>query len=180
MSESATGAPDVVVFAIVTTDVVIPPEGGKIEILSVQANDSRSWEDAVSAAGPNTGRDWDIWRVGDFYPPMAGATEGLQEIILVNFGGGGYMRSEEILAWAKSQRLIPGSPRKVFAVGESCPSLHWDLGTDVMSLVSLVPCSFEGRRRVPSVWWYGSLRQADLRWFAYGWYAYNWFAFIRG
>jgi hypothetical protein len=165
--------------AVVTPGGVRPPEGGRIQILSVQANDSRSWEDAVSAAGPNTGRDWDIWRVGDLYPPTAGATEGLQEIILVNFGGERYIRSQEILAWATSQRLIPDSPRKVFAISEQCPMLHRDLGSDVMGLVSLVPCSLEGRWRVPSVWWYGSLRQADLRWFAYGWYAYNWFAFVR-
>jgi hypothetical protein len=162
---------------VVITDAIIPPQRGKIHLLSIHANASRPWRDAVSAAGPNTGRHWEIWEVGDQYPPLVGATGGLQEIILVNFGR--YIRSEECLLWAKSQRLVPDSPRKVFAVGEHCLELHRDLGIDPIAVVSLVPCSFEGRQRVPSVWWYGSLRQADLRWFAYGWYAYNWFAFVR-
>ena len=165
------------VVTIVSTDGIIAPKGGKIHIVSALVDESRAWEDAVSAAGPNTDRDWDVWKVSDQYPPMVGATQDLQQVILVNFGK--YMRSKDVLAWGKTQNLHPSSPRSVFAIGKRCPNLNRDLAIDYMAVVSLISCSFEGRRQVPSFWWFKSKRKAYLCWFDGGWYEYCWFAFVR-
>ena len=48
---------------VVITDGIIAPQSGKILIVTVPVNESRPWGDAVNAAGPNTGRDGDIWKV---------------------------------------------------------------------------------------------------------------------
>lgn len=151
---------------------------GKTHVVSVQADESRAWDDVVHAAGPQTGRDWDVWKVGHLYAPVAGASGATRKLVLVNFESERHLWSEEVLTWADSQHMVPCSPRQVFAVGECCPTLHRHLAADVMAVVSLVPRRFEGRTLVPSVWWYGSLRQADLCWFDTRWYAYNWFAFL--
>lgn len=160
---------------IVSTGGIIPPEGGKILIVAVPVNESRSWQDAVSGAGPNTGRDWDIWKVGDQYPPLAGAAPRLQQVFLVNFGK--YTRSEGNLIWAKEQHLVPASPRAVFAIGEHCPYLN--LAMDPMAVVSLAKCSFGGGEHACYVWWFGSERRAYLIWFDGGWNDHYWFAFVR-
>ena len=160
---------------IVSTDGITAPKGGKIHIVSVQVDESRAWKDAVSAAGPNTGRDWDIWKVGNQYPPTA--IRSSRQVILVNFGK--YMQSEDVLAWGRTQNLRPASPRSVFAIGEHCPNLNRELVMDYMAVVSLVPCSFEGERRVTNVWWSRSGRKSYLRWFGSGWSVYDWFAFVR-
>lgn len=160
---------------IVTTGGIVAPQGGKILIVTVPVGESRLWEDAVSAAGPNTGRGCDIWKVGDQYLPMAGATPGLQQIFLANFGK--FTRSEGNLIWAKDQHLVPASPRAVFAIGEHCSYLN--LAMDPMTVVSLVPCSFGGGQCVCYGWRSGSARRASLSWFEGAWYADCWFAFVR-
>lgn len=162
---------------IPSTDGIILPPDGRIHVVSVPVNESREWSKAVKAAGPNTGSDRDIWKVGGEYPPNAGATEDLREVILVNFGEN--TRSEDNLAWGKAQNLRPATPRLVFAVGEHRPKLHRELDMDPMAVVSLVPCSFGGYRRVPLVWWYRSERITDLHWFDRDWGAIYWFAFVR-
>lgn len=161
---------------IITTDGIVIPEGGRIHIVPVAVNESRDWKEAVAAAGPSTGRDWDIWKMGGGYPPSE-VGSGLEKIILVNFGKN--TSSEENLAWAKSQKLVPASPRKAFAVSEHYPNLNRILGMDSMAVVSLKECSFEGRRGVVRVWFHGSERKADLRWFEHGWFGHCWFAFVR-
>lgn len=160
---------------IAATGGIIPPQGGRVLVVTVPVNKSRPWKDAVITAGPNTGRDADIWKVGDQYPPVAGAAQGLRQIFLANFGK--YTRSEGNLIWAKEQHLRPESPRAVFAVLEHCPWLN--LAMDPMAVVSLIPCSFGGGRRVCDGWWYDSGREADLCWFESGWDDGYWFAFAR-
>lgn len=160
---------------VASTDGVVRPQDGKILIVTVPVNESRPWEDAISAAGPNTGRGWDIWKVGDQYPPIAGATRGLQQIFLANFGK--FTRSEGNLIWAKEQHLRPASPRAVFAIGEHCPYLN--LAMNPIAVVSLVPFSSRGKQHVPSVWWDGAERGASLDWFGSDWDDDDWFAFVR-
>ena len=162
---------------IMSTDGIVIPKGGKVHNISVPVNESRPWKDAVSAAGPNTNCDWDIWKVGDQYPPVIGATQGLQQLILVNFGK--YMQSGDVLAWGKGQCLRPASSRSVFAIGEHYPSLNCDLAMDYMAVVSFVLCSFGGRQRVPRVWWDESGRESLLDWFDDRWSESYWFAFVR-
>lgn len=158
-------------------NMITVPKGGRIHIVSVLVNESRPWKDAASAAGPNTGRDRDIWKVGDQYSPVVGATQGLQQVILVNFGK--HMRSEDVLDWGKEQHLRPASPRSVLAISEHYPNLNRDLTVDNMTVISLVTCSFGGERRVPYVWWDESLRKSNLSWFDYEWREDYWFAFVR-
>lgn len=159
----------------ITADRIAAPEGGKILIVTVPVNEARLWENAVGAFSPDTDRDWDIWKVGDQYPPVAGAKPALQQIFLVNFGK--FTRSEGNLIWAKEQHLVPASPRAVFAIGEHCPYLN--LAMDPMAVVSLVQCSFEGRQHVCDGWWCGSERGVRPVWFGSDWDDYDWFAFVR-
>ena len=163
---------------VMTTDGITVPDGGRIRVVAVPVNESRDWSEAVKAAGPNTGRDWAIWRMGDQYPPRE-AGSGLTQVILVHFGPGKHTKSEDNIAWAKSQGLVPASPRKVFAVGEYCPTLHRDLGMDSMAVVSLKQCSFEGGPYCICVWFGGSGRRARGDWFDCGWSDDDWFAFVR-
>lgn len=163
---------------VMTTDGIQVPEGGRIHTVAVPANESRDWKDAVGAAGPNTGRDWTIWRMGDQYPPSESGS-GLVKVVLVHFGKGRNTRSEDNIEWGKSQHLVPASPRKVFAVGEHCQNLHRDLGMDPMAVVSLKKCSFEGVQHCARVWFRGSRRLADGDWFGGGWDDDCWFAFVR-
>lgn len=158
---------------VVHTGGIVPPEGGRILVVTLPVDESRLWKDSVSAAGPNTGRDWNIWKLGDQYPSVVGATRGLQQITLANFGK--YTRSEGDLIWAKEQHLVPASPRAVFAVGEYCPYLN--LVMNPMAVVSLVTCSFGGEQFVCDVWFDGSRRAADRRWFVSEWRDIYWFAF---
>lgn len=154
---------------------IIPPKGGNVLVVSIPVDESCSWEDAVSAAGPNTGRDRDIWKMGDQYPPIAGVTNVLERVILVNFGK--YTKSEDNIAWGKSRKLIPASPRKVFSIGKHCPYLN--LAMNPMAVVSLVPCSFGDKLHVAFVWFGGSWREAERRcWFDYEWNDGCWFAFV--
>lgn len=143
---------------VMTTDGIVIPKGGRIHIVAVPVNESRDWKEAVAAAGPNTNKGWDIWKMDERYPPSETGS-GLAKVILANFGPGKNTMSQGNLAWAKSQGLVSASPRKVFAVGEHCPTLNRDLRMDSMAVVSLVECSFGGRQCVTSVWFGGSERQ---------------------
>lgn len=161
---------------VVTTNGIIPPPGGMIQILSVPVDESRSWKDAVKAAGSNTIRDGDIWKVGDQYSSAAVARPTLKQIILSNFGKA--VRSEEALAWGNEQKLKSTTPRACFAVSERYPALHHYFGTNpIMVVVTLMSCSFECGRLVPGVWLDDARRGAHLYGFDIGWPDHVWFAF---
>ncbi len=163
---------------VMITDGITSPPGGKVLLLTAVVDESRAWEDAVQEAGPDTGRDWDIWRVGDQYPPTMGARSRLKQVIITNFGKG--VQSEEALAWGKEQKLKPTTPRACFAVSEHYPVLHHYLDMDPMAVVTLASCSVESGQRVPFVWFAGAERGAVLSiGSAFGWLGYCWFAFDR-
>lgn len=161
---------------ILTTDGIQVPEGGRIHIVAVPVEESRSWREAVKAAGPNTDKSWDIWKMGGQYPPSETGS-GLKKVILVNFGK--YTRSEDNLAWARAQKLKPISPRAALAVGEHCPTLNRNLGLEYMAVVSLVPCYFEGKQNVVYSWWASSRRRARHYWLGYEFRDHSWFGFSR-
>lgn len=152
------------------------PEGGYIRIVHVPVNPSREWQEAVSAAGPDTGKDWEIRIVADNYQPQKGATEE-REIILVNFGKS--VTSQHVLDWAKLHGLFPEKARGMFAIGEHEPKLNFVLDMAYMAVVSLEECSFQGARRVPALWWHETFREANLFWFLGSWGDNYWFAFSR-
>ena len=162
---------------IVTTDGIVPPQGGRIHIVSVLVDEARPWKDAVKAVGPNTVREMAMWQMGEQYPPVIGATPSLRQIILVNFGKD--TRSKDNLAWARAQRMKPISPRAAFAVSEHCPTLNRDLGFECMTVISLVPCSFVGEQLVVCSWWSRLEREAGHGWFDDGWNDHSWFGFAR-
>lgn len=163
---------------VMTTDGITVPDGGRIHMVAVPVNESRDWYEALKAAGPNTGRDWAIWRMGGEYPPKETGS-GLKKVVLLNFGKGKNTLSSENIAWAKSQGLVPASPRTVFAVAEYNPNLNRDLGMD-LAVVSLEECSFEGRPSYACVWFVGSERRAyGGGWFESDWSDGSWFAFVR-
>lgn len=162
---------------IMTTDGIRVPEGGRIHMVAVPVNESRDWAESVRAAGPDTGRDWAIWRMGGEYPSKEGIS-GLRKVVLVHFGKGKNTRSEENIAWAKSQGLAPASPRTVFAVSEYSPNLNRDLGMD-LAVVSLEQCFFGGMPDCACVWFDGSERKAYDFWFEGDWGDDCWFAFVR-
>ena len=86
------------------TDGIVPPRGGRIHIVSVPVDESRIWKEVVGTA-PNTDKDQDVWKVGDQYPPVAGATQTARQAVLVNFGK--RIMSEDAIAWGASQKLKP-------------------------------------------------------------------------
>ena len=156
---------------------VAAPEGGRIHIVRVPVNPAREWQEAIDAAGPNTGKDWGVRKVADHYPPQAGPVEE-REVILVNFGKT-IPNGQYALDWAKPFGINASDPRKVFAVGEHKPKLHRELGVDAMAVISLVPCTFVGRQHVPRSWWFRSERRTNLYWFLDSFHDYYWFAFSR-
>lgn len=154
------------------------PDGGCINVVHVPVNPGREWQEAVNAAGPNTPSGYDVRKVADKYPPQSGPVEDIKEIILVNFGRT-ISDTKVAVDWGKQYKLRPANPRQIFAVGEHKPELHHELGMNPMAVVSPDECFFVGYRQVCFVWWRGSRRYCDLRWFARDWSANSWFAFVR-
>ncbi|QQG45414.1 MAG: hypothetical protein HYW89_00555 [Candidatus Sungiibacteriota bacterium] len=161
---------------VVTTDGIEIPESGRIHVVAVPVNESRDWIKAVKAAGPNTDKGWDIWRMGDQYPPSKTGS-GLKKVLLVNFGK--YMNGRAAALWGKSQKLVPITPRTGFAIGEHCPNLPKDLGMDPMGVISLKECSFQGRPNVTDVWFDRSERGAGHLWLDDEFSDGYWFGFVR-
>ena len=156
---------------------VSAPTGGRLHIVRrVPVNPARDWQEAINVL-PNTGKDWDIRKDGELYPPQDGPVEE-HEVILVNFGKT-IPNGQYAIDRAKPLGLKPADPRKVFAICEHKPTLHRALGVSVMAVVSLITCSFGGSRRVPNAWWSDDERFASLLWFDSPWDGRYWFAFVR-
>lgn len=153
---------------------IMPPQEGRIHAVRVKVKLDRPWQEALSAAGPNTPDNYNVRKVGDQYPPT-GNKEVEEELVMVNYPkGDGY---DKALAWAQTQGLENTVPREVFAIGEQHPTLHVELGLDPMYVVATTECSFGGDRRACYVWWDGSARKADLRWVGGFVSAFDWFVF---
>ncbi len=163
--------------ALMSGEFVLAPQGGTLHFVSVPVDESRPWDEAVRTAGPNTPDEYNVWKVGDQYPPQG--ESGVREIILVNFGRGSFTTGEQALAWGKENRLRPASPRGCFAVGEHCPKLNRELGKNYMAVVSLDLCSFGGERQVCNVWWNDTERGANLNWVDDEFDDDYWLAFVR-
>jgi hypothetical protein len=153
------------------------PTGGRIYIVHVPVDPGRKWGDAIDDAGPDTGRSWDVRKVGDHYPPQEGA-ERDEEIILVNFGKT-IPNTQYALDWAEPFGLVPKAPRAVFAVAKNKPTLHRELGVSGMAIISPVSCTFGGDRQVCYSWLNDDERDCRLRWYVNDWSGHYWFAFGR-
>ncbi len=163
---------------VMMTDGIIPPPGGRIQILSVPVDESKPWKDAVKLAGPNTDRDWEIWKVGDQYPSLPGSRLSLKQVVLANFGRV-IESGEEAVVWGREQKLVPHTPRAIFSVSEHYPELNRHLDVESMAVVSLKQFSCGGVQCAPYVWFNGSKRGAGILRFAGRWFGRDWFAFVR-
>jgi len=70
-------------MVVVTTDGIVLPPGARMHIVTVMVDESRPWDEAVNGGGPNTPANYDIRKVGDQYPPTAGATPKMRVIYLL-------------------------------------------------------------------------------------------------
>lgn len=151
-----------------------PPPGARLHTVHIRFKPDREWQESINTAGPNTPSDYNVRKVGDQYP-ATGTEEIEEDLILLNFPNGDSF--DKALAWAKSQHLENTVPREVFAIGEQHPKLHDVLGQNPMYVVATKECTFEGDRSACYVWWFGSLREADLSWVRYFDHSSDWFAF---
>lgn len=168
------------VFAEISTAQVtgiIAPEGGRLYRACVLVDESMDWDAAIDAGFPNTPSNYDVRKVGDLYSPKSGIKPAKRKMILVNFGKD-IPNVDIALTWGKERKLIPASPRSIWALGKHKPQLHTELGQDVLVVASLKECMFSGSRRVPYGWWHGAERGAFLFWPGGGWDVRCWFAFV--
>lgn len=150
----------------------------KTHELSVIVDESRSWNQAVHAAGPDTRDEYLIWKIAELYPVRNGAANVRRQIVLVNFGNC-KVDEDDALLWAREQGLSPASPRACFAIGEQHPGLLAELAAPVTALVSPEACSFQNEERICVVWWDRTKREVCL-FPARSWWGPNcWFVFVR-
>lgn len=165
------------IIASTTAVELVPPEGCRIHTLRVPVIFGQSWPEAVEEAGPHTPDNYDVWKVGNQYPPTG---EGVKEaeIVLLNYSrGGGSL--DKAVAWATENRLKRTTPRHVFAIGKNKSRLHYELGINPMYVVATEECSFEGDQHACFVWWLVALRGASLGWVGNYGRSDGWFAFLR-
>ncbi len=153
--------------------IVFPP-GARHHVVRVKVKLDREWQEAITAAGPNTPDHYNVRKVGDLYPPT-GTQEIEEDLILINYpNGDGF---DAALTWAKSQHLENTVPREVFAIGEQHPKLHEVLGQNPMYVAATKECSFGRSRGACYVWWSDSEREALLSWVGSFLNSNDWFAF---
>lgn len=157
---------------------IVAPEGGRLHTVCIPVDESVNWNTAVSAGFPNTPSNYDVWKVGDQYPPRPRVVSVKREIILINFGKE-ISNADIAFAWGKEHKLISASPRSIWALGKHKPQLNTELEQNVLAVASLEECAFSGDRRVPCGWWGGGERRAFLDLPDHRWYDHCWFAFVR-
>lgn len=143
--------------------------------LQVSVNYNRTWQQLITAAGPQTSRESLIWEAGVQYPaPKRGTMP--TNITLCNYGRN--WESEEVVAYAKSNKLDLAGPWELFAIGEAHPRLNRDLGKNYLAAVSLQQCKLGGSQRVPFLWFSEDYRKAYSDWFDGRWDGHYWFALL--
>lgn len=164
-------------LGVVSIDGIVLPPGARMHVVTVMVDEGRPWGEAVIAAGPDTRANSYIHKVGDQCPPTVGATPKMRTIYFINFGKD--TMGDDNIAWGKTQKLHPETPRAVFAVAEHNPNLDETLGMEgCMEVVSLKECSFGGGRRASRAWWndtecgaslddFGSMCRGSYSWFAF-------------
>ena len=138
-----------------------------ITIPQVPVNYDLDWNARIDQAGPNTGADWDVRKVGDLYVTERKGIV-LTDIALVGFSQA--VRSEQALDFAGDWQLgRTMNPYEAFALPTHRPNLHRELGRNAMAAVSLEQREFQGERQVCSSWWLDDGRRCDLDWFDNDW-----------
>lgn len=153
--------------------------GARIHVLRrVRVQQDREWQEAINLAGPNTPSSYNVRKpeISSQYQPTSKAIVE-KDIVLLNYpkSDGNW---DKAFAWGKDAVLKNTNPREVFAVGEQHPTLHNTLGQNPMYVVAPTECTFGGDRGACCGWWYGSGREARLRWVgdfdsSRGWFAFS-------
>jgi len=113
--------------------------------------------------------------VGHLYLPTG---TGLQfcRLLLMNHNGAGW---EAALAWARQYpQLRLSAPRHVFAIGETHPNLHKDLGRGPIWVIETTSCTFKDDQQACVVWWDDARREAVLDWVGNFMSTIDWFVFL--
>ena len=138
-----------------------------VTIPQVPVNYDLDWNERINQAGPNTGTDWNVRKVGDLYLTERKGIV-LTDITLAGFGQ--KVESEQVLDFGLEWQLgRTMNPHEAFTLLAHRPNLHRELGHSAMAAVSLEHCSFQGARRVCYSWWDGDGRGCDLVWFGVTW-----------
>ncbi len=145
-------------ITLVTLAEIVAPPGARIYTLRLKVKLDRAWQEAVTAAGPDTNSYYFVSEVGDIYPPT-GTEEIEADYVLLNysFSNGWYAAK----AWSEENGLSDTVPREAFSVGEQYPILHNTLGFNPMFVVATTKHYFWSLERVCYVWWDGSKRGAN-------------------
>ncbi len=151
--------------------------GARIHILRcVRVKQDRSWQEAVTLAGPHTPSHYNVWKADDLYKYVS-AKDVEIDIVLLNYSqvNGNW---DKALAWGKEARVKNTNPREVFTVGEQNPALHSTLGQNPIYVVASTECTFEGSRNTCYVLWDLSNRRSGLAKVSdFGRVNGDWFAF---
>lgn len=94
------------------------------------------------------------------------------KVELRNFGRS--ISSEDAIKELKKEGCVPANATELFEF--AARNTEWE-GKYIVALGSIA--SFEGKRRVPYVWWHESYREVYLCWFDRDWDDRYWFAFSR-
>ena len=142
---------------------LVPPLGGRIEVVRVPVWLGRDWQEAINTASLRIQSDFAARMASKQFPPVAGKDTMIEaEVILVKLGRPDYFewyRSidawKEINNWASQCGLKRTNPRYVFAIGEHRPRLQHELGVDRMYIVATMEFPFLDGPGVCAVWLYG-------------------------
>ncbi len=157
---------------------IVPPTGGRIYNIRIPVILDRDWQEAITVAGPATGAEYNVRKVGNLHQPT-GAGRVWADMTLMNFGPSGAGSLEKAIEWAKQYNLKLTTPRQVFAVGEYRPKLDAELEMNPMYVLATTECLFGGDRQVCYVWFGGAKREAGLGWVGGVGDSSDWFAFVR-
>ncbi len=143
-------------------DQIVVPSDARIHTLRIRYNPARPWQEAINVVGPDIPSHYNVWKVGDQYPPT-GTEEVEEDLVLINYpdGSGDWGKA---LAWGKSRGLEKTVPREAFAVGDQYPNLHNEIGMNPVYVVATTPCTFQGGQQACYVWWDDAAREANLYW----------------
>ena len=144
-------------FGIITEVTGISlPAGARLFRLCLDVDWDTLLADFIRATCPQTGSDWDIWRVVGQYPSLKKGTT-TEEVYLLWYGPGSLTKPETADAWAADNKFVRIHPRVpcsiIGGVDDIVPQLK-KLGYpfDGVGVVSTSPCTLGGVSRIPNAW----------------------------
>lgn len=157
-------------IADILTAISIAPEGGRVHILrDIPVDEWTSWKNAIDWSCPTTASDsffqhspHSVHNVGEQYPAAEIRDRVLRTIVLVTFGSQ-TPSLDSVAAWGKEHKLLPASPRAVFALVRNRANLFEEFRMELICIASLQACTISGGRFLPVVWFNPGGHAAGLR-----------------